>query len=250
VHHYHRNAHYYSSNARFHHDGRSVRWVPLRPGERHTRARFTRADKRIARWNRPLERGRVFIRRGGERGREWRDFTVVQRERQRVRESRTETRRSDGGKGVQGRNARQERGEVRARSTETRRLERGRVPQVRTESRSRRTERKIWTRESRPGGTGRSESPGIRNERPSRGGGGNRSRRRYGRSGSGAGTVSESNRSAGGGSRTGGASRGRAIESKQTVRSGSSSVKRSRARSGSVSRPSGADRGSGQKRKQ
>jgi hypothetical protein len=261
VHHYHRNAHYYSSNARFHHDGRSVRWVPLRPGERHTRARFTRADKRIARWNRPLERGRVFIRRGGERGREWRDFTVVQRERQRVRESRTETRRSDGGKGVQGRNARQERGEVRARSTETRRLERGRVPQVRTESRSRRTERKIWTRESRPGGTGRSESPGIRNERPSRGGGGNRSRggrggsfnriergdervMRYGRSGSSAGTVSESNRSAGGGSRTGGTSRGRAIESKQTVRSGSSSVKRSRARSGSVSRPSGADRGS------
>jgi hypothetical protein len=260
VHHFHRHAHFHSSNARFHHDGRSVRWVPLRPGERHTRVRFTRADKRIARWNRPLSRGQVFIRREGERGREWRDFTVVQRERQRVRESRTETRRRDGRTGVQGGKARQERGEVRARTTETRRLERGRVPNVRTETRSRGTESEIRTRETRPRGTDRSNRPAFRNERPSSGGGGGRNRggrggsfnriergeervRRYGRSGSGAATVGESNRSSGGGLRTGGASRGRAIESKPTGRSRSSSVNSSGARSRSVGRPGGPSRG-------
>jgi hypothetical protein len=259
VHHFHRHARFHSSNARFRHDGRSVRWVPLRPGERHTRVRFTRADKRIARWNRPLAREQVFIRRGGKRGREWRDFTVVQRERQRVRESRTETRRGDGRTGVQGRNARQERGEVRARTTQTRRLDRGRVPNVRTESRPRRTEREIRSRGSRPGGTDRSERPAIRNERPSRGGGGTRSRggrgsfnriergeergKRYGRNGSSAGTVRESNRSTGGVSRPGGTNRGKAIGSRQTGRSRSSSVNRSGARSRNVSRPSAAIKG-------
>ncbi len=266
---YHKRAFYYPACVRFVRNGRNVRWVPLRPGERRTRVRFTRADKRIARWNRPLERGQVFISRKGERGREWRDFTVVQAERQRVRKSRTETRRKGGGTGVQGRNARQERGEVRARGTETRRLERGRVPSVRTESRSRRTESEIRTRENRSGGNDRSNRPAFRNERPSGSGGGSRSRggrggsfnriergeervRRYGRSGSGAAAVGTSNRRTVGGSRPGETSRGRAIGNRQIGRSGSrsgsrsssrsSSVNVSRPGSGSVTRPSGATR--------
>jgi hypothetical protein len=65
-------------------DGRSVRWVPLRPGERFVRSGFTRSDARLARWERPLERGTVFSRmeRGGKR--EWREWTSTQRDRQTV----------------------------------------------------------------------------------------------------------------------------------------------------------------------
>lgn len=80
-HHFHRRAHFRPANVRFVRDGRTVRWVPLRPGERARRIPFTRSDRRLASWERPLQRGTVFVRRDGGQGREWRDWTVVRRER-------------------------------------------------------------------------------------------------------------------------------------------------------------------------
>jgi hypothetical protein len=55
--------------------------VPLRPGERFRPAGFARGDARLARWNRPLDTGRVFVR-GGPNRREWRDYSAVRTERQ------------------------------------------------------------------------------------------------------------------------------------------------------------------------
>jgi hypothetical protein len=77
--HFHHNAFFFPANARFVRDGRFVRWVPLRPGERFVRPGFTRSDARLARVDRPLERGTVFIRTqvGGKR--EWRDWTTTTR---------------------------------------------------------------------------------------------------------------------------------------------------------------------------
>ena len=82
--HFHRNAFFFPANVRFVRDGRFVRWVPLRPGERFVRSGFTRSDARLARFDRPLERGAVFTRseRGGKR--EWREWTSAQRDRQTV----------------------------------------------------------------------------------------------------------------------------------------------------------------------
>src|SRR5512146_1553999 len=75
----HHNAFRFPSIARFVRDGRFVRWAPLRPGERFVRPGFTRSDARLARVNRPLERGAVFTRTqvGGKR--EWRDWTTTPR---------------------------------------------------------------------------------------------------------------------------------------------------------------------------
>jgi hypothetical protein len=82
--HFHRNVFFSPANVRFVRDGRNVRWVPLRPGERFVRSGFTRADARLARWERPLERGTVFTRteRGGKR--EWREWTSSRKDRQTV----------------------------------------------------------------------------------------------------------------------------------------------------------------------
>jgi hypothetical protein len=82
--HFHRNAFFFPATVRFVRDGRSVRWVPLRPGERFVRSGFTRSDSRLAIWERPLERGTVFTRtdRGGKG--EWRAWTSTQRDRQSV----------------------------------------------------------------------------------------------------------------------------------------------------------------------
>jgi len=76
--HFHRNAFFFPANARFVRDGRFVRFVPLRPGERFVRSGFTRSDTRLARFNRPLERGSVFVRtdRGGKSG--WREWNSSQ----------------------------------------------------------------------------------------------------------------------------------------------------------------------------
>jgi len=79
--HYHGYAHYYPARVRFVHDGRQVRWVPLRPGERTGRIAYTRSDTRLASWERHLSRGTVYVRGEGSRGREWRDYTAVRRER-------------------------------------------------------------------------------------------------------------------------------------------------------------------------
>jgi hypothetical protein len=172
AHHYHRNAYYYSSNARFYRDGRNARWVPLNPGERRGRVRFTRADKRLTRWNRPLREGAVYVRREGKSGRVWRDVSVVRREQQRKRASRTDVRRERGR--VQERAARSKSVEGSGRSRETRRLDRGKVPSVRTESGRNRPARKFRTRETRPGNTGRPAQPRLRNEAPTRTRGGGR----------------------------------------------------------------------------
>ncbi|HQT96400.1 MAG TPA: hypothetical protein PK416_00825 [Thermodesulfobacteriota bacterium] len=69
------------ATVRFVPEGRNVRWVPLRPGERFRPVEFARGDARLARWNRPLDPGRVFVRGGPDR-RQWRDYSAVRTERQ------------------------------------------------------------------------------------------------------------------------------------------------------------------------
>ncbi|HWS15558.1 MAG TPA: DUF6600 domain-containing protein, partial [Candidatus Methylomirabilis sp.] len=77
----HHNAFYRPATVRFIPEGRNVRWVPLRPGERFRAAEFRRGDTRLSQWNRPLDTGRVFVRGGPDR-REWRDYHAVRAERQ------------------------------------------------------------------------------------------------------------------------------------------------------------------------
>lgn len=72
------------ATVRFIRDGRNVRWVPLRPGERGGRVAFTRSDARLAGWERPLSRGTVFVRQGAEGSRMWRDYSTVRGERRPV----------------------------------------------------------------------------------------------------------------------------------------------------------------------
>lgn len=77
----HHNAFFRPATVRFIGEGRDVRWVPLRPGERFRPSGFARGDARLAGWNRPLDSGRVFVRGGPDR-REWRDYSAVRTERQ------------------------------------------------------------------------------------------------------------------------------------------------------------------------
>jgi hypothetical protein len=77
----HHNVFFRPATVRFIPEGRNVRWVPLRPGERFRPAEFRRGDARLSRWNRPLDSGRVFVRGGPDR-REWRDYRAVRAERQ------------------------------------------------------------------------------------------------------------------------------------------------------------------------
>jgi hypothetical protein len=77
----HHNVFFRPATVRFIREGGNVRWVPLRPGERFRPAAFARGDSRLARWNRPLDSGRVFVR-GGKDRREWRDWSAVRTERQ------------------------------------------------------------------------------------------------------------------------------------------------------------------------
>ena len=77
----HHNVYFRPATVRFVPEGRNVRWVPLRPGERYRPSGFARGDARLDRWNRPLESGRVFVRGGPDR-REWRDYSAVHTERQ------------------------------------------------------------------------------------------------------------------------------------------------------------------------
>jgi hypothetical protein len=71
----HHNVYYRPATVRFVPEGGNVRWVPLRPGEPYRPVGFPRGDARLARWNRPLDSGRVFVR-GGPDHREWRDYTA------------------------------------------------------------------------------------------------------------------------------------------------------------------------------
>jgi len=97
-HHYrHHNVYFRPATVRFIPEGRNVRWVPLRPGERFRPVEFHRDDTRLARWNRPLDSGRVFVRGGPDRS-QWRDWKAVHTERQvesrktRAAQPRTDTR--------------------------------------------------------------------------------------------------------------------------------------------------------------
>ena len=77
---YHGYSYYYPARVRFVNYGRSsVRWVPLRPGERQGRIAYTRSDTRLTSWQRPLSRGTVYVRGTGNQGGNWRDWTVVGR---------------------------------------------------------------------------------------------------------------------------------------------------------------------------
>ena len=77
----HYNVSFRPATVRFVQEGGNVRWVPLRPGERFRPVGFARGDARLARWSRPLDSGRVFVRAGPDR-REWRDWSAVHTERQ------------------------------------------------------------------------------------------------------------------------------------------------------------------------
>ena len=77
----HHNVYFHPATVRFLPEGGNVRWVPLRPGERYRPAGYAHGDARLARWNRPLDSGRVFVRGGADR-REWRDWNAVHAERQ------------------------------------------------------------------------------------------------------------------------------------------------------------------------
>ena len=76
----HHNVYLRPATVRFVPAGGNVRWVPLRPGERYRPSGYVYGDARLARWNRPLDRGRVFVRGGPDR-REWRDWNAVHTER-------------------------------------------------------------------------------------------------------------------------------------------------------------------------
>ena len=61
-----RHARFFPANVRFIGGGQFVRWVPARPGEVVSRSNsFSRGDSRLARWDRPVERGSVMVRRDG-----------------------------------------------------------------------------------------------------------------------------------------------------------------------------------------
>jgi hypothetical protein len=61
-----RHARFFPANVRFVGRDRFVRWVPSRPGERRSDFRsFARGDSRLARWDRPVERGSVRVRADG-----------------------------------------------------------------------------------------------------------------------------------------------------------------------------------------
>jgi hypothetical protein len=78
---YYRNAYYYPANVRFIPGGGQTRWVPLRPGEKFRPGAVSRTDATLARYNRPVPSGQVFVRTGAS-GAQTRDWTAVRAERQ------------------------------------------------------------------------------------------------------------------------------------------------------------------------
>jgi hypothetical protein len=112
----HHNVFFRPATVRFVSEGGNVRWVPLRPGERFRPVGFARGDARLARWNRPLDSGRVFVRGGSDR-REWRDWSAVHTERQaEIRKTRAAQPRPDT------RTVRPEKREVRPRAAADRKI--------------------------------------------------------------------------------------------------------------------------------
>ena len=163
------------ATVRFTRDGRNVRWVPLRPGERGSRIAFTRADSRLAGWERPLPRGTVLVRQGKEGGRVWRDYSAARGERRPIVREESAGRAAARGsrdvrRGGQGRPP----GDTRLRGGEARPgLERprgtGRVTPSRRPDVAPRPER--MNRENRPPQGGRGTGIERRDDRGFRGGG-------------------------------------------------------------------------------
>lgn len=75
--HFHRRVYFVPATVRFVGYGSSVRWVPLRPGERVRRVRFTRSDRRLVGWDRTLPPRTIYVRREGPKGREWREWEAA-----------------------------------------------------------------------------------------------------------------------------------------------------------------------------
>ena len=78
---YYRNAYYYPANVRFIPGGAQTRWVPLRPGEKYRPGAVSRTDASLARYNRAVPPGQVFVRSGANNA-QTRDWTAVRAERQ------------------------------------------------------------------------------------------------------------------------------------------------------------------------
>ncbi len=67
-----RHSRFFPANVRFIGRDRFARWVPARPGERIARSNaFSRNDSRLARWDRPVERGSVLVRHDGGKPVAW-----------------------------------------------------------------------------------------------------------------------------------------------------------------------------------
>ena len=78
---YYRNARYYPSTVRFIPEGTKTRWIPLQPGEKYRPATASHTDPSLARYNRSVPAGQVFVRTGADRS-EKRDWTAVRAEQQ------------------------------------------------------------------------------------------------------------------------------------------------------------------------
>jgi len=113
--HYHGTVYYVPATVRFVGYGSTVRWVPLRPGERVQRVRYTRADPRLTRWERPLPARTVYVRKEGPKGREWTDWKAVRKGRGDAKTPRAEVRRETGNERNSSRQGRPERNPDRAR---------------------------------------------------------------------------------------------------------------------------------------
>jgi hypothetical protein len=149
--HHHHNVFFRPATVRFVPEGRGVRWVPLRPGERFRPSGFVRGDARLAGWNRPLDSGRVFVRGGPDR-REWRDYSAVRTERQaEIRKTRAAQPRPDT------RTVRPEKRAVRPPSTVERK---GSAETQRKERQAKQREARPAPREERGNGATREAVPG------------------------------------------------------------------------------------------
>ncbi len=162
-------ASYYPARVRYVPTGGTVRWVPLNPGDRSGSVRFTRADKRLTRWDRPLRGGTVYVRGEGSGAPAWRDVNAVQREQNRNSVSRSGVRREQGV--AEDRTTRPESVDGSGRGGTPRGIERKKVPSVRTDTGGQRSWRWIPPRETRPGNSDRPSQPGPRYQPPARGGG-------------------------------------------------------------------------------
>lgn len=230
---YHGYASYYPARVRYVPTGGTVRWVPLNPGDRYGSVRYTRADKRLARWDNPLRGGTVYVRGEGSGGREWRDVNVVQREQQRNRVSRSVARREHGS--VANRSSGPQNVGGIGRGGEPRSFEQGKVPSVRTETGGGRPDRNVRSRESRPGSTDRPSQPEPRFQTPAR------SRGRTSNAGN-RGTYSQITRGEAG-SETAGGGAVRTGDGNAPVRSGGAYGRSGSGERNAMKRPAGSDTG-------